>query len=116
LDIDISVGLVSFVEMLLGDNKGNQIILPHATWETFIAKRADIEKLMQSTAPALLSIRDLVIDLVKIHDADIIKLTLYDICMYIKPAIILLLFTLEHCVEHAYFELCQNTHMGSEKF
>jgi len=44
--------------------KGNQIILPHATWKIFIAKRADIEKLMQSTAPAL-SIRDLVIDLVK---------------------------------------------------
>jgi len=43
LDIGISV---SSVEMLLGDNKDNQIILPHATWETFIAKRADIEKLI----------------------------------------------------------------------
>jgi len=31
---------MSFVETLLGDIKGNQIILPHATWETFIAKRA----------------------------------------------------------------------------
>jgi len=51
---------------MLGDNKSNQIILPHASWETFIAKRADIEKLMQSNAPALLSIRDLAIDLVKI--------------------------------------------------
>jgi len=50
------VGPVSSVEMLLGDNKGNQIILPHATWEAFIAKRADIEKLLQSTAPASLSI------------------------------------------------------------
>jgi len=36
--------------------------LLHAMWETFIAKRADIEKLM-STAPSSLSIRDLVIDL-----------------------------------------------------
>jgi len=49
--------------MLLGVNKGNQIILPHATWKTFIAKRADIEKLIQSITPASLSIRDLVIDL-----------------------------------------------------
>jgi len=56
---------MSSVEMLLGDNKGNQIILPHATWETFITKRADIEKLIQSTAPASLSIRDLVIGLIK---------------------------------------------------
>jgi len=44
-DIGISMGLMSFVEMLLGNNKGNQIILLHATWETFIAKRADIEKI-----------------------------------------------------------------------
>jgi len=40
--------------MFLGDNKSNQIILPHATGD--IAKRADIEKLMQSTALASLSI------------------------------------------------------------
>jgi len=58
LDIGISVGSVSFVEMLLGDNKGNQIILSYTTWEIFIAKRADIEKLMQSTAFVSLSIRD----------------------------------------------------------
>jgi len=52
---------------------------------------------MQSIAPASLLIRDLVIDLVKIRDADIVKLTLYDSCMYMKPVIILFLFTLEHC-------------------
>jgi len=68
LDIGISIEPMSFVEILLGDNKDNQIILPHATWETFIAKCADIEKLMQSTAPASLSIKDLVIDFVKIRD------------------------------------------------
>jgi len=37
-------------------------------------KRADIEKFMQSTAPSSLAIRDLVIDLIKIRDADIVKL------------------------------------------
>jgi len=63
LNISISVEPVSSVEMFLGDNKDNQIILPHAMWETFITKRADIEKLMQSTAPSL-AIRDLVIDLI----------------------------------------------------
>jgi len=68
-----------------------------------------------STAPSSLAIRDLVIDLVKIRDADIIKLILYDTCMYMKPATILFLFTFEHCVEHVYFGLCQSTHMISEK-
>jgi len=35
--------------------------------------------------------------------------------MYMKPAIILFLFELEHCVNHVYFELCQKTHL-IEKF
>jgi len=34
--------------------------------------------------------------------------------LYVKPSTILFLFTLEHCIEHVYFELCQNIH--SEKF
>jgi len=70
-----------------------------------MARRTDIEKLIESTAPASLSIRDLVINIVKIHDADIVKLTLYDTCMYMKPATILFLFTLEHCINHVYFGL-----------
>jgi len=116
LDIGISVAPVSSVEMLLGDNKGNQIILPYATWKIFIARRTNIEKLIESTAPASLSIRDLVIDFIKIRDANIVKLTLCDTCMYMKPATILFLFILEHCIEHVYFGLCQSTHMVSEKF
>jgi len=40
-DIGINIGPMSFVKMLLGDNKDNQIILPHATWEIFIARRVD---------------------------------------------------------------------------
>jgi len=80
---------MSFVEMLLGNNNGNQIILPHATWETFIAKRADIEKFMESTAPLSLLIQDLVIELVKMRDKNIVKLT-HDTCM--KSSTILFLF------------------------
>jgi len=33
-----------------------------------------------------------------------------------KPATILFLFELKHCVEHAYFWLHQNTHVVNEKF
>jgi len=116
LDIGISLEPMSFEEMFLGDNKGNQIILFYAIWETFIAKRADSEKFMQSTAPASLSMRDLVIELVKIRDADIVKLISHDTCMYMKSTIILFLFIIEHCVEHVYFGLCQSTHMISENF
>jgi len=89
--------------MLLGDNKSNQIILPHVTWKTFITKRANIEKLLQSLAPLSLAIQDLIIDHVKMRDTHIVKLKSRDVCLYVKPSTILFLFTLEHCIEHCIF-------------
>jgi len=65
--------------------------------------------------PYLHHCRYLVIDLVKIRDADIVKLTLYDICMYMKLAIILFLFTLEHCIEHVYFRAMSEYAHGQRK-
>jgi len=45
------------MELFLGDNKGNQIILPHERRSSQNVY-TDIEKLMQSTASSL-SIRDI---------------------------------------------------------
>ncbi|XP_071580699.1 uncharacterized protein [Temnothorax nylanderi] len=114
LDVGINVGPMSSVYILIGDNRGNRIILPHATWVTFIEKRADIQRLVQSPAPSSLAFRDL--ELVKIRDADIVKLTSCDTSLYMKPSTVLFLFELEHCVENVYFQLCQNVHGVSEKF
>jgi len=66
------VGPVSSVEMLLGDNKGNQIILPHTTWKAFIARRNDIEQLLQSPAPSSLAIQDLVVEVIKMEATHIL--------------------------------------------
>ncbi|XP_071579506.1 uncharacterized protein [Temnothorax nylanderi] len=116
LDIGINVGSTSFVELILGDNRGNQIVLPHVTWTTIIERRMDIEQLMQSTVGSSLSIRDLIIELVKMRDANIVKLTLRDTCLYMIPATILFLFEIEQCVEHVYFNLCQNIQHVSNNY
>ncbi|KAL6433630.1 hypothetical protein ACFW04_006613 [Cataglyphis niger] len=47
LEIGISVGAMSYVELILGDNRGNQIILPFETWKPLMQKRADIERLVK---------------------------------------------------------------------
>lgn len=116
LDIGISVGPVPIVEIILGDNKGNQIILTHATWTAFIERRADVERLLQSTIASSLSLRDLFIELVKIRDANVVKLTLHESCLYMKPSTVLFLFEIEQCVEHVYLWLCQNTQAVCNKF
>jgi len=116
MDVGISVGPISSVEIIIGDNRGNQIILLHATWEMFIERRANIEQLLQSPAPSSLTIQDLIVELVKIHDVNIVKLKLHDACLYMKSSTVLFMFELEHCINHVYFELCQKTHFTSEKF
>ena len=114
LDIGINAGPMSSVDIHIGDNRGNRIILPHATWVTFIERRADIQRLVQSPGPSSLAFHDL--ELAKIRDADIVKLTSCATSLYMKPSTVLFLFELEHCVENVYFQLCQNVHGVSEKF
>jgi len=102
LNIGISVRLMSSVEMLLGDNKGNYIVSCNVE---DIHRETCKYWFLQSTAPSSLSIQDLIVNHIKIQNINIIKLTLHDICLlfYMKPATILFLFELEYCVEHAYF-------------
>ncbi|KAL6419509.1 hypothetical protein ACFW04_011353 [Cataglyphis niger] len=88
LDIGISVRPEFFVKLHLDDIRGNHIIQPHETWEIFI------KRLMEH---------------VKIHDTSIVKLTVGNSCLYMKPATILFLFELEHCVNLEYLKLYENT-------
>ncbi|KAL6256587.1 hypothetical protein P5V15_012698 [Pogonomyrmex californicus] len=102
LDIGINVGPVSYVELRIGDNRGNQILLPY--------------QLVQSIAPSSLSIHDLIIKLVQMRNTNIVKFTLRDTCLYMKPSTVFFLFKLEHCVEHVYYRLYENIYGVSEKF
>jgi len=106
---------MSSVEIIIGDNRGNQIILLHAMWEMFIERRANIEQLLQSPAPSSLAIQDLIVELVKIH-VNIVKLKSHDAFLYMKSSTALFMFELEHCINHVYFVLCQKTHFTSKKF
>ncbi|XP_043258123.1 uncharacterized protein LOC122400643 [Colletes gigas] len=117
LDIRIVVGPVSAVEIILGDTRGNALLLPHSTWTTLIQKREDIEQHVQSApSPTSLTICDLVLTVVTMRGMNLVQMKLYDACMYMKPSTLLFLFELEQCVEHAYSWLCQNTHYVSEKY
>ncbi|KYN38522.1 hypothetical protein ALC56_07099, partial [Trachymyrmex septentrionalis] len=76
LDIGIVVGFTSHVEITICDNRGNCIILPHATRKAFIERRADVERLMQSTVPSSSSpIQDLNVELIKVCDTKNVKLS-----------------------------------------
>ena len=61
-------------------------------------------------------IRDLVMEHIKLKDLSIVKLTLYDSCLYLKSSTILFLFELEHCVNYEYLKLCENTENVNASF
>ncbi|XP_036139759.1 uncharacterized protein LOC105832204 isoform X2 [Monomorium pharaonis] len=121
LEMGISIGSEPFVEILLGDNKGNHIILPYTTWQKFIERRVDVEELVRATIPSSrLFICDLVMEIVNVHDKNIVKLILCNIYIYIyiymKPLTILFLLNLEHCVESMYNQLYKNNYSVSDKY
>ncbi|KYQ59132.1 hypothetical protein ALC60_01860 [Trachymyrmex zeteki] len=85
LDIGISVGLMSYVKIVIGDNRGNRIILLHTTWKAFIERCANVERLVQSTVSSFLMIQDLIVELVKIGNEYDVKISLYGTCLHMKP-------------------------------
>ncbi|KAL6421141.1 hypothetical protein ACFW04_013959 [Cataglyphis niger] len=92
----------------------NHIILPHETWEIFIKRRVILSD--SCIEPSSLRIEYLVMEHVKIHDTSVVKLTVDDSCLYMKPAIILFLFKLKHCVNHKYLKLYENTEDVNARF
>jgi len=52
-----------YIKIVISDNR---IILSHMTWKAFIERRANVERLMQSTVSSSLTIQDLIVELVKI--------------------------------------------------
>ncbi|XP_032689000.1 protein PFC0760c-like [Odontomachus brunneus] len=79
LEIGISVGPVSCVEIILGDNRGNHMILPHQIWKEIMHKRTDFDRLLQQAETSPFWIRDLSIKSDKIQNAKVQKLTLFGI-------------------------------------
>ncbi|XP_011860344.1 PREDICTED: uncharacterized protein LOC105557653 [Vollenhovia emeryi] len=112
LDVGICVvSGASYVEIILGDNRGNRMALDYSMWTELNKKRAEIEQLLKtadasSPSTSSMHINDLVLELVTMYGEKIIKLTFNNTCMYMKVPTVLFLFQLEHCVGHVYRKLC----------
>jgi len=72
--LDVGIVDLSFVEIVIGDNQDNNIILPRTMWQAFIKRFANIERFVQSIDSSL-SIQNLVTEIIKIRDVNMIKFT-----------------------------------------
>ena len=129
------MGEMSYVELLLCDNKGAELILPFTTWDSLMHKRIDVERLAhsattpvdllrvkremerQSLLPAPIKIQDLTIDVVIMSDFKLVRFAITDgDAIYMAPPTVLHLFDFEDCIDHMHLWLCENTYLVNEKF
>jgi len=79
--------------------------------------RADIEQLVQSTPEAISrEIHDLIIEIVKIRNENMVKFTSHDTSIYMKPSTVRFMLDLEHCVKNALRSIWQNVFKVDAKF
>jgi len=79
--------------------------------------REDIEQLVQSTPEAIpWEIYDLIIEIVKIRNENVVKFTSYDTSTYTKPSTMCFMLDLEHCVKNALRSIWQNVFKVEAKF
>jgi len=101
LNVGVVVEPVSFVEIVIGNNQSNNIILPRAMWQVIIERRADIERTINFTF-IIIGPRSCDRSHVKIRDVNVIKLILHDTCLYMKLLTVLFMFKLEYCVDNVW--------------
>jgi len=61
-------------------------------------------------------IHDLIIEIVKIRNKNVVKFTSHDTSIYMKPSIVRFMLDFEHCVENALCSIRQNVFKVDAKF
>jgi len=72
------------------------------TWAAIMERCSDIEQLVQSTPEAMpREIHDLIIEIVKMQNENVIKFTSHKTSIYMKSSTVRFILDLEHCVKNA---------------
>jgi len=107
--------------MRITDNQGNRISMSHTTWVEYCS---NIEQLVQSTLEAITiaaqaagNSSSVIIEIVKIRNENVVKFTLHDTSIYVKPSTVRFMpDILEHYVKSALRSKWQNVFKVDEKF
>ncbi|KYQ54068.1 hypothetical protein ALC60_11174, partial [Trachymyrmex zeteki] len=68
----------------------------YTTWSTILEQREDIEEFVQSTSQITWEIHDLIVEIVKIRNENVVKFTSRDTFIYMKPSTVLSMLDLKH--------------------
>ena len=116
LEFGINVRPMADVEVVLGDNRGNHLILSWHTWDALFDSRTSIEERAQLPGSESLQMNELTVDFCQIYDSPIVKMTMDIKLLYFKPNTVTYLFNLEPCIVYVYPRLYQTAEDVRTKF
>lgn len=108
LEIGINVGPPSYVEIAVGDNRGNEMILSLETWRRFYEQRWNIQKLFRNghrDANSSISIGPLTVNACAVNDVKLIRLESLNVRLTMTESTLLSMFNLDRCIYLAFEEL-----------
>ncbi|XP_025157000.1 uncharacterized protein LOC112589640 [Harpegnathos saltator] len=113
LEIGLNVQSRLPMEIILGDNRGNELILHPDTSGKLMENRGAVQRLLEARNPSyfLLRIRNLGMKLFELNGSKIVKLMQSSKCLYLSPATMNKLFTYEYCIDHIYTQLSEQSYL-----
>ena len=106
LEISINVGPPSYIEITIGDNRRNELILSIETWKGLYEQHWNIQNCFRNHHKSnSISVEPLTVRFSKIENAKIVCLELSDVRLMMTESTILFMFNLNQCIELAFNQL-----------
>jgi hypothetical protein len=110
LEVGINVGPPSYVEIVLGDNRGNELILSLETWKGLYEQRRGIEILLRNDYKddfALISVGPLTARVCTINGLKLVRLESQNVRLLITESTLHRMFDLDQCIDATFDRLCK---------
>ncbi|KYN23491.1 hypothetical protein ALC57_04089, partial [Trachymyrmex cornetzi] len=102
----LEIGPPSYVEIALGDNRGNELILSIETWKGLYEQRWDIQNCLRNHCKGnSITVGPLTVRFSTIQNAKIVCLESSDVRLMMTESTILFMFNLDKCIELAFDQL-----------
>ena len=119
LEIGINVGPPSYVEIVIGDHRGKELVLSLETWKGLYDQRHNIHNLLRKDSTDIynfISVGPLTVRFHKINDAKLISLESSNVRMTMIESTLRRMFDLDQCIDITFNRLVRITETVDTKF
>lgn len=117
LEIGINVGPPSYVEIAVGDHRGNELILSLETWKGLYEQRWNIQQLLRNDRrDAAISAGPLTIRAIAINGTKLIRLESSNVRLTMTESTLQFMFTLDRCIDVTFDSLSNIIETVDTKF